>query len=67
MNNRLLEMFFSTTTGSLPAGIVSAILLVPFLTTLRKLWFNQHQQNKTHGSTIDRGRMHERKLSRVET
>jgi len=45
---------------------LSATLLASFLAMLGKQWLNRYRQNETRGSTADRSRVRERKLSGVE-
>ena len=42
-------------------------LLASFLAMLGKQWLNRYRQNEGRGSTADRSRMRERKLSGIET
>ena len=44
-----------------------ATLLASFLAMLGKQWLTRYRQSETHGSTADRSRVRERKLSGVET
>ena len=46
---------------------LSATLLASFLAMLGKQWLNRYRRNETHGSTADRSRVRERKLSGIET
>ena len=46
---------------------LSTTLLASFLAMLGKQWLNRYRQNETRGSTADRSRVRERKLSGVET
>ena len=43
-----------------------ATLLASFLAMLGKQWLNRYRQNETRGSTVDRSRVRERKLSGIE-
>ena len=44
-----------------------ATLLASFLAMLGKQWLNRYRQNETRGSTADRSRVRERKLTGIET
>jgi len=44
-----------------------ATLLASFLAMLGKQWLNRYRQSETRGSTADRSRVRERKLSGIET
>ena len=44
-----------------------ATLLAAFLAMLGKQWLNRYRQNETRGSTVDRSRVRERKLTGIET
>ena len=46
---------------------LSATLLASFLARLGKQWLNRYRQGETRGSTADRSRVRERKLSGIET
>ena len=46
---------------------LAATLLASFLAMLGKQWLNRYRQNETRGSTADRSRMREKKLTGVET
>jgi len=44
-----------------------ATLLASFFAMLGKQWLNRYRQNETRGSTADRSRVRERKLTGIET
>jgi len=46
---------------------LSATLLVAFLAMLGKQWLNRYRQNETRGSTADKNKLRERKLTGIET
>ena len=46
---------------------LSATLLASFLAMLGKQWLNRYRQSETNGSSVDRSRMRERKLTGIET
>ena len=46
---------------------ICATLLASFLAMLGKQWLNRYRQNETRGSTADRSRVRERKLTGIET
>ena len=46
---------------------LSATLLASLLAMLGKQWLNRYRQSETRGSTADRSRVRERKLSGIET
>ena len=46
---------------------ICATLLASFLAMLGKQWLNRYRQNETRGSTADRSRMREKKLTGIET
>ena len=46
---------------------LSATLIASFLAMLGKQWLNRYRQSETRGSTADRSRVRERKLSGIET
>jgi len=45
---------------------LSAVLLASFLAMLGKQWLNRYRRNEIHGSAVDRSRVRERKLDRIE-
>ena len=46
---------------------ICATLLASFLAMLGKQWLNRYRQNETRGSTAERSRVRERKLTGIET